>query len=418
MWVSGWLVAAAWAGALSLSSTTPTHRAWGGMAGVGYLLAAAAACCTPRRHALRVSGLLALVGAVLLPLLFLVLTGQAQSEVTVIEHSADLLIHTGSPYLPHPRRVIDYNPYLPGMALLGLPRALLGDGNSVTALLDDGRIWCAAVFVSCLIAGQRVLRTSVVGVEGRWQPEATSPGTAMTILIASPFVALPLCVSGVDLPLIGACCLGLALAARGRPVAAGVVLAFACSLKWPAWPAVPVALTTLVSLYGGRAAARCAGVALAVTAALILPGVLRAPRTIAVQVLAFPTGRAKVATPAASPLPGRLLASVGPGGWAAAVALLALSAAVMVVSLVRRPPTDAVQSADRLAIGLTMAFALAPASRFGYFELPVVLSVWTRLACAPHTGAAPRHAPGAARGSHRESTDPPLARINCSLKEL
>lgn len=58
-------------------------------------------------------------------------------------------------------------------------------------------------------------------------------------------VALALCVSGVDLPLTGLCCPGLACAARSRPVAAGVVLAAACSQKWTVWPAVAVAVALL-----------------------------------------------------------------------------------------------------------------------------------------------------------------------------
>ncbi|MEU3091973.1 hypothetical protein ACWCQ0_28050 [Streptomyces massasporeus] len=45
----------------------------------------------------------------------------------------------------------------------------------------------------------------------------------------------------MDLPLTGLLFLTLAFAARRRPVAAGLALAAACSLKWTAWPAVAVA---------------------------------------------------------------------------------------------------------------------------------------------------------------------------------
>ena len=81
------------------------------------------------------------------------------------------------------------------------------------------------------------------------------------MLAASPLVALPLAVGGVDLPLIGLCCFGLALAAKGRPVGAGLALAFACTLKWTVWPALPVALVLLRALYGCRVAGRAALVA-------------------------------------------------------------------------------------------------------------------------------------------------------------
>lgn len=50
----------------------------------------------------------------------------------------------------------------------------------------------------------------------------------------------------------------------------------------------------------------------------------------------------------------------------------------MAVSLLVRPPRTVVAAADRLAIGLTTAFLLAPAGRFGYLALPVLLTVWAR----------------------------------------
>ncbi|MFE3882132.1 hypothetical protein ACFXPQ_04285 [Streptomyces lydicus] len=96
---------------------------------------------------------LALAGAVVLPLLFLVLTGQAQSEVEVIERSGRLLLEQGTPYLPHSSEVSDYTPYLPAMALLGIPRVLFGDHSGAAKLLGDARIWCAAVFLLGLHGG-------------------------------------------------------------------------------------------------------------------------------------------------------------------------------------------------------------------------------------------------------------------------
>jgi hypothetical protein len=200
------------------------------------------------------------------------------------------------------------------------------------------------------------------------------------VLLASPLVALPLCVSGVDLPLIGLCALALALASRRRPVAAGLVLAATCSLKWTAWPAVAVAVSLLAGACGARAALRCAATALAGTLVLVLPSALLAPGPMLEQVLAFPTGRGHVATPAASPLPGRLLAELGPAGWYVAVGSLLCGGLAVAVSLVLRPPGGLVAAVDRLALGLSLAFLLAPAGRFGYFALPLVLVVWARLA--------------------------------------
>ncbi|MFD9336242.1 glycosyltransferase 87 family protein [Streptomyces sp. NPDC060028] len=378
-WGSCWALSAVWAAAFPLISTLDTHRLWGSSAGVGYLGAAAVALWLPRPRAARAASVgLALTGAVVLPLVHLVLTGRAQSEVGVIERSGMLLIQQATPYLADPRAVIDYTPYLPGMALFGLPRVVFGGDGWLSLLLGDARVWCAAAFLGCLWGGRRILRgpTAELGADRRDFPY----GLGVAALVASPVVALPLCVSGVDLPLIGLLCLGLAAAARRRPVAAGLALALACSLKWTGWPAIAVAVFLLAHGAGRRAARRCAGVSAAGAALLIVPSALLSPGAMVQQVLAFPTGRGDLPTPASSPLPGRLLADLGPGGWYVAVALLLAGGLAVAVSLVVRPPHDLVSAADRLALGLSVAFLLAPAGRFGYLALPVVLMVWPRLA--------------------------------------
>ncbi|MFC9295369.1 glycosyltransferase 87 family protein [Streptomyces sp. NPDC057011] len=367
--VAGWLLAAAWALSFPLFSSLGPHRSWGWCAAAGYLAAAAATALGRRRAALGA----ALLGAVAVPLLYLVLTGQGQSEVGVIERSGRLLLRTGRLYVDQPAGVEEYTPYLPGMALLGMPRALLGGGDGwAVRLLGDARIWCAAALFGGMTAGRRLL--------------GGAPSPLLPVLVASPVVALPLAVSGVDLPLAGLCCLALAAAAAGRPVLAGAVLAGACALKWTALPAVAVAVALLAACRGGRAAVRCGLVAAGGTALLVLPSALLQPGELWRQVFAFPTGRAEVPTPASSPLPGHLLAGLGPWGWYLTVALLAAAGLAVALSLVVRPPRTVVAAADRLAIGLTAAFLLAPAGRFGYLALPVLLALWARSA-APRRGA-------------------------------
>ncbi|MGW6942272.1 glycosyltransferase 87 family protein [Streptomyces xanthophaeus] len=387
----GWLLAAAWALSFPLFSTLAPHRLWGWCAAAGYLAAAAATLLGRRREAL----VAALLGAVAVPLLWLVLTGRGQSEVTVIERAGRLLLQSGRLYVDGPERVEEYTPYLPGTALLGLPRALLGGGGAggdgwVVRLLGDARIWCAATLFGCLWAARRVL--------GSTRPALPAA------LVASPVVALPLAVSGVDLPLAGLCCLALAAAAAGRPAVAGAALAGACALKWTALPAVAVAVALLAACRGGRAAVRCALVTLAGTALLVLPGAVLQPAELWRQVFAFPTGRAEVPTPASSPLPGRLLAGLGDWGWYLTVGLLLGGALVVALSLAVRPPRTLVAAADRLALGLTLAFLLAPAGRFGYLALPVLLALWARSAAVQ--GAVGRAAPRASRivtGSFRSA---------------
>ncbi|MEU6476662.1 glycosyltransferase 87 family protein [Streptomyces sp. NPDC047017] len=391
VWAAGWSLAAVWALGFPLVSDLPAHRAWGLSAAVGYGCAAVAAGLLPWPRARTVSLACALTGAVIVPLVLLVLTGLQQSEVGVIERSGALTLHQGTPYLAHPHQAADYTPYLPGMAVLGLPRALLGTDHRVPRALGDARLWCALVFLACLHAGRRTLTAPD---PGRPAPAGRLPyGVALTALIAAPPVALPLSVSGVDLPLTGLCCLALCCAARGRPWATGLVLAAACSLKWTAWPATAVAAVLLGHTRGSRAALRCAATATAGTALLLLPGALLSPRAMVEQVLAFPTGRGGAATPADSPLPGHLLADLGPAGWYAAAGLLLLGALAVGASLLLRPPTGPAGAAQRLATGLTVGFLLAPAGRFGYLTLPLVLVAWTRQAAPEHSARPDRPAP-------------------------
>ncbi|MEU6434299.1 glycosyltransferase 87 family protein [Streptomyces albidoflavus] len=363
-------MAAVWAAAFPVVSSLGPHRVWGASACVGYLCAAVAVLSW-RSLGRAVSVWIAGIGAVLVPLVVLVLTGGAQSEVGVVERAGLLTVRQGTPYLADPQAVVEVTPYLPGMALFGLPGAVVADGWEPLRYLGDARLWCAATFLGCLWAAGRVL-----GGRGTGQLVGAA-------LIASPVVALPLAVSGVDLPLTGLLCLALALAARHRPVAAGLALALACSLKWTAWPALAVVAALLAHRAGLGAALRGTGVAVAGTVLAVLPSALLAPGPLVEQVFAFPTGRGEWETPAASPLPGRLLADLGPFGWYAAMTLLAAGGVAVAVSLWVRPPAGLVPAADRLAVGLCTAFLLAPAGRFGYLALPVLLSVWARLAEAP-----------------------------------
>ncbi|MEU3082979.1 MULTISPECIES: glycosyltransferase 87 family protein [Streptomyces] len=363
-------MAAAWAAAFPVVSSLGPHRVWGASACAGYLCAAVAVLSW-RSLGRAVSVWIAGIGAVLVPLVVLVLTGGAQSEVGVVERAGLLTVRQGAPYLADPQAVVEVTPYLPGMALFGLPGAVVADGWEPLRYLGDARLWCAAAFLGCLWAAGRVL-----GGRGTWRLVGAA-------LIASPVVALPLAVSGVDLPLTGLLCLALALAARHRPVAAGLALALACSLKWTAWPALAVVAALLARRAGPGAALRGTGVAVAGTVSAVLPSALLSPGPLVEQVFAFPTGRGEWQTPAASPLPGRLLADLGPFGWYAATTLLAAGGVAVALSLWVRPPAGLVPAADRLAVGLCTAFLLAPAGRFGYLALPVLLSVWARLAEAP-----------------------------------
>uniref|UniRef100_UPI0038B61791 glycosyltransferase 87 family protein n=1 Tax=Streptomyces violaceus TaxID=1936 RepID=UPI0038B61791 len=426
-----WTGCAVFALLLCLRTTITPHQVWGACAAAGYGLAALVAHFSARPWG-RASAAVAAVGSVLVPLVFLVADGARQLEVTVVERSGTLLLDSGTPYVPDPAELPDYNPYLPGMALFGLPRAVLGD-----VPLADARLWFALVSLGAmglaallcggyrsswrgtvalwagsrsfrrgpallsagdrssrrgpalLSAGDRPTRRGTVPLSAGHRSARRGPVRSLLWLAATPAVALPLAVGGVDLPVIALMCLALSLAGRGRPVAAGLALGAAAALKWTAWPLLPVGLALLAVTAGRRAAVRAGATAVALAVLAVLPVALTGPGAFAEHVLLFPLGEGATGSPATSPLPGYLLATYVPGGFALAVAALALSAVAVAVSLVTRPPRTTVAAADRLALGLGIAMCLIPATRFGYVVYPLVLFGWFRLVPAGRRPARP-----------------------------
>ena len=97
----------------------------------------------------------------------------------------------------------------------------------------------------------------------------------------------------------------------------------------------------------------------------------------------YPLGLAKVVSPAASLLPGHLLASTGVVGHWTALVLMALAGAGVGAWMIVRPPSDGHGAGWRLALGLALVFVLAPASRAGYFVYPLGLAAWLVLSRWP-----------------------------------
>ncbi|MFF5263157.1 glycosyltransferase 87 family protein [Actinomadura viridis] len=370
----------AFAGITAAVTSLPPHRTWGTIAAVAYGLGALAALVSRgRRHPGAVAGAV-LAGAVLVPLAVLIGTGQAQPEVDVVHRSGAHLLEQGTPYLG-PAELAEhdgyeaYNPYLPGMAVLGLPWALAG----VDARLVFGGLFLGLLAASAAVAAPRT-------------------GTRPWILLAaSPLVALPLAVGGDDLPVIGLACLGLALAVRDRPGLAGAALGAAATLKATAWPALLVCLVLVAVRGAGRGYGRrrrgawrgyAASAGAFLAAGVALPA-LADPAGMFHNTVRFPLGLAAVSSPAGSPLPGRLLADLGPYGHAAALAALVTAALAMGASLLVRPPAGARAAAYRLALGLLLATALMPASRWGYLVYPAVLALWGRIIARPVSGIRP-----------------------------
>jgi hypothetical protein len=392
--VGGLMVCALFGGGVSLFSSDPLHRLWGLSAACAYALAALAVLAWRSRASVGVDVALAVTicGAILIPLLWMVVTGHGEPEVGVVANSAQTLIKHGTPY-KSPKVLATttnpnlYNPYLPLMAAFGVPQALFGHG-----LLTDPRVWFGVVFLVVFACALRIAgaRDCV-----RWA----------LLVTASPIIAFELCVGGTDVPMVAFLCLGFALLWRvqgANPVTAGLALGVASSMKATAWPALVVAFSLLYVRDGPRAAWRFTAVALAVVAVIVGPFAILKPGSLVKNTILFPLGLASVKSQAASPLLGHVLAATGVVGHTIVVVLLIGSGLAIAVSLVIRPPRDVPAATWRLVIGLTAMFVLAPSTRFGYFIYPAALVLWlyvakvgrTPVASEPDEGPSPGPSPG------------------------
>jgi hypothetical protein len=375
---------AVFAGLVALLSGESAHRLWGTFAAVAYAGAALACLWRPARTR-RLPLAIALTGAVLAPLGWLTSTGAAMPEVGVVERSAAMLVHHGAMYqssgtLAASHQVYGYDPYLPVMMVFGLPRALFGPSVATDPRVWDGLVFAVLVAVSLWLAGNR------------------SAVRHTALVVASPLIAFPLTVSGNDLPVIGLICLGLSFAGRPGPVpgaAAGLALGGAAAMKATAWPVLLIVAVLFAVRDGTRTAGRFAVTALAVVAVTAGPILAIEPAALIQNTIMFPLGLTRTVSPAASPLPGHLLAATGPAGHTAAIALLVTAAGVLAAVLLRRPPRTLAAAGWFLVLALTVMFALAPATRWGYFVYPLGIGAWLVLSRAGLTarGQEPRWLP-------------------------
>ena len=320
--------------------------------------------------------------AVLAPLLWLSVVYPLEDGMVVIDRSAALLLHHGSPYLPAAQvpSWLSYNPYRPVLTRFGLPSAV-----GIGGLAGNSGMWIAIGTVIPLAAAFWIAM----------RPRRYDALLATAVAVASPVVGLNLAVITTDPPVLALILLALALAARpprpGRTpwitaiTGSGVALGVACDLKSTAWLAVPVLAAMVAARDGARAAGRFLA-AVAVTAAVLVAALapaaftsLRGADALVQNSVLFPLGLTRHKTPAESLLPGHLLTGLGPAGHVASVGLLLAAVVGIAISLLVRPPRDVPAAAWRLAIGLTLIFLLGPQVRFGYFLYPVGLAGWLAL---------------------------------------
>jgi hypothetical protein len=316
-----------------------------------------------------------------------------QPEVWVIERSTVLLFQHGTPYtdlatLGRLPVADDYTPYGPAMTVFGLPQALLGNSP-----LGDARVAFAVAVIALVVCAWRVAGRPVVPVRG------------LQLIVASPLTLLTMTAAGDDVVIVALITLALALLYARRPVACAAVITVAVSMKLTAIPALLVLAVAVLAMLGGRALGRFLATVAGLSVLLNVPVFLVDPGSFVEHVIRFPAGLGRAHSPAASPLPGNLIARLGPVGHSVALALLVAGGLAMAVWLIRRPPRTAADAALRIAVGLTGAIMLAPATRFGYLVYPIVL-VGVAITLRSAAGAQPAGATGRHARPPADQSDP------------
>jgi multisubunit Na+/H+ antiporter MnhG subunit len=393
--------AAAFAAHSVHSSRLEDYRSWASIAWPAYAAAALAAlilCFVARALGARrlfgvragVAALLLLltVGAPLAAEMVWRAEGRSQyapSEVVLTESAASALLHGRDPYsvaygspelAGRPPGIAKHFPYLPGMAVFGLPHALW----STTPWTDERMILLLTVGVVAALA------------LAQWR---APPGTrlrALQVLLILPTGA-PMVVTGSgDIAILALCLLALVLLHEGRQVAFVLTMAAAAALKLTAWPVVAALAVALPGFFGVRNVRLAVAFGCLFVGLVVFGGFAAGPTSFVDDVVLFPLGLTSPPSPAHTGTLGSLLvtsvADMSPLAPMRALLVGALLGAGVVVGaaqlfVIRRFRTLLAAPSSAAAIGsagmLTALILCAPIGRSGYFLYPLDLAVWALL---------------------------------------
>jgi len=197
-------------------------QVWAIWASCGYAVAVFMLWRWPARTA---AALVSVAVAVVAPLLWLSVAYPLEAGMMVIDRSATLLLHHGSPYFTSQQVTswLSYNPYLTVMTLFGLPSAA-----GLGGLAGNSGVWIAVVTVVILAAAFRVAL-----------PHRRDALLATAVAVASPVIGLNLAVITTDPPVLALILLSMAFAARPPTALPSVWPAISSpprGSRSPSWP--------------------------------------------------------------------------------------------------------------------------------------------------------------------------------------
>ena len=354
---------------------------WGYLSFAPYLLVALVAWLLSRRNVRRIISarvtLLALVmlGTVVIPLGLEAHWRHAQPEVGVIVRSATNVSKGKDPYrtymhdghlvneIPGLPAYESFFPYFPLMSVFGMPSALTHKGKGLT----DPRIVMSLMTLLASALALGLLRAS-----------REKKVRIAQVLMALPTGALFLSTGGDDMPILALLLLGVVALQRRSNYLAGVSFGLAAAMKLTAWPMAAGALL-VARERDGRPAWKKVGLIIAVIVVVtVTPFVLHAPAAFISNVFAFPLGLAGVVSPAASALPGHILAT----WWHPFKHILAPVAFVLggyfVAKYFRRHwPLTLSQLLGVLSVAMLVLICVASATRIGYVIYPLNFALWS-----------------------------------------
>jgi len=327
---------------------------------------------------------LVFVGATAVPLALEVLWrsdndpgSHVQPEVTTIEKGGQTVAKGKDPYhevtndhgkvvyrVPGEPTYEGFLPYLPLMTVFGLP----------SARHHDIRLTDARIFFSLATLAVTALALWLCPASGRRKMRA------LQVIAILPTAALPLATGGDDMPIVAFLLLGMVLAQRRQPFAAGLVLGVVSSMKFTAWPLAALALFAARDREGKRRPILMLLGMLVVAGPVVIPFAIRGPWAFFDNVVLFPLGLSGVSSPAASPLPGHLIVTAFPFlHRALPLAVGFVGSAVLAWHLYRKPPQTTSAVCTLGGVVMAVIILLAPATRIGYLLYPINFFVWTYL---------------------------------------
>ena len=323
--------------------------------------------------------LVTLLGATLVPLCIEVslgggtTTSHVQPEVVVIAQAGDRLAHGKDPYhatvaggkvrstVPGEPAFEAFFPYLPLMAAFGLPGAGRGPVHVTDTRVLFSLVTLAVVGVALLLL----------------DAPRDAKMRALQFLTVLPTAALPLATGGDDMPVVAFLLLAMVLAQRRRPGWSGLVLGAVSAMKFTAWPLAALALFAARDERGQRRPGRMLAGMVVVAGPLVAPFALSNVRAFVDNVVLFPLGLSGVASPAASNLPGHILATAVPALHVVLpVAVALVGGGALIWYLVRRTPSTAATASQLAGWAMLVAILFAPATRVGYLLYPADFFLW------------------------------------------